>query len=47
MEIFDQLESNVRSYCRTFPTVFEKAQGAIMEDESGRKYIDFFSGAGT
>ncbi|MDF0552227.1 aminotransferase class III-fold pyridoxal phosphate-dependent enzyme [Kamptonema sp. UHCC 0994] len=45
MKIFSQLESNVRSYCRSFPTVFKKAQGAILEDEQGLKYIDFFSGA--
>ncbi|NEP88091.1 MAG: diaminobutyrate--2-oxoglutarate transaminase [Okeania sp. SIO2C2] len=47
MKIFNRLESNVRSYCRSFPTVFEKAQGSILEDQEGIKYIDFFSGAGT
>jgi diaminobutyrate-2-oxoglutarate transaminase len=46
MNIFNQLESNVRSYCRSFPTVFKKAQGSVLEDEEGVKYIDFFSGAG-
>lgn len=47
MQIFEQLESNVRSYCRSFPTVFAKAQGAVLTDESGKEYIDFLSGAGT
>ncbi|NEO98270.1 MAG: diaminobutyrate--2-oxoglutarate transaminase [Symploca sp. SIO2E9] len=47
MKIFDQLESNVRSYCRLFPTVFKKAQGAFLEDQEGIKYIDFLSGVGT
>ncbi|NEQ80863.1 MAG: diaminobutyrate--2-oxoglutarate transaminase [Moorea sp. SIO2I5] len=47
MRIFNQLESNVRSYCRLFPTVFKKAQGAVLEDKEGIKYIDFLSGVGT
>ena len=47
MQVFDQLESNVRSYCRSFPVVFTKAQGAMLTDEDGREYIDFLSGAGT
>lgn len=45
--IFTELESNVRSYCRTFPTVFDGALDAHMWDEEGRRYIDFFAGAGT
>ncbi len=44
--IFESMESNVRSYCRSFPTVFVKAKGAVMTDENGRDYIDFFAGAG-
>jgi len=47
MRVFNQLESNVRSYSRLFPTVFKKAQGAILEDREGVKYIDFLSGVGT
>lgn len=46
MKIFEQLESEVRSYCRAFPTVFSKANGAIVTDENGKEYIDFFCGAG-
>jgi diaminobutyrate-2-oxoglutarate transaminase len=45
--IFDTLESEVRSYCRQFPVVFERAAGSRLFDESGREYIDFFSGAGS
>lgn len=45
--IFERLESNVRSYCRDFPVVFEKARGAVLEDERGRQYLDFLAGAGT
>lgn len=44
--IFEAIESNVRSYCRSFPTVFTKAKGAVMTDENGKDYIDFFAGAG-
>ena len=44
--VFESYESEVRSYCRHFPTVFTKAKGADFYDEDGRKYIDFFCGAG-
>lgn len=47
MELFNRLESEVRSYCRSFPVVFDTASGHLLYDESGREYIDFFSGAGT
>ncbi|EPE93621.1 diaminobutyrate--2-oxoglutarate transaminase [Rhizobium grahamii] len=42
---FETLESNVRSYSRSFPVVFRKAAGAILEDENGCEFIDFLSGA--
>lgn len=45
-DIFERLESNVRSYCRMFPTVFRSARGAMLVDEQDRQYIDFFAGAG-
>lgn len=44
--IFEKYESEVRSYCRTFPKEFTKSKGAIIEDIDGNKYIDFFDGAG-
>lgn len=46
MNIFEVLESNVRSYCRTFPDVFCAAKGSMMYSELGKEYIDFLSGAG-
>lgn len=46
MDIFDRLESNVRGYCRSFPTVFRQANDAILVNEEGREFIDFFAGAG-
>jgi len=46
MELFEKHESNVRSYCRAFPTVFEKARGSKVWARDGREYIDFFAGAG-
>ena len=39
-------ESNVRYYSRIFPAVFTKAKGSYLFDENGKKYLDFFSGAG-
>ena len=47
MRIFEQLESEVRSYVRSFPVIFETAEGSFLYDEQGNHYIDFFSGAGT
>lgn len=45
-EIFEECESEVRSYCRKFPALFSKAKNAILIDKEGREYIDFFAGAG-
>jgi len=46
MKVFEQMESEVRSYCRSFTTVFTKASNAMMWDVAGKSYIDFFAGAG-
>ncbi|MER9052324.1 diaminobutyrate--2-oxoglutarate transaminase [Mesorhizobium sp. M0923] len=46
MQAFEALESNVRLYSRSFPSVFSRARGSIMLTEDGRKVIDFLSGAG-
>ena len=43
---FEEYESQVRSYCRNFPTVFTTAKGPFLYDEEGKEYIDFFCGAG-
>lgn len=44
--VFESFESNVRSYCRSFPAVFTSAKGAVMTDENDKEYIDFFAGSG-
>ncbi|ORV39636.1 diaminobutyrate--2-oxoglutarate transaminase [Mycolicibacter engbaekii] len=46
MTIFDALESEVRSYCRSWPVTFDRASGSRMWDVEGRPYLDFFAGAG-
>jgi diaminobutyrate-2-oxoglutarate transaminase len=46
MNIFEKCESNVRSYCRSFPAIFHRAKGSTVYAESGQEYIDFFAGAG-
>lgn len=43
-EVFGRVESEVRSYCRHFDVVFESAQGSLLVDTKGRKYIDFLAG---
>jgi diaminobutyrate-2-oxoglutarate transaminase len=44
--VFDDLESEVRSYCRSWPVVFDTAQGSRITDIDGNSYLDFFAGAG-
>lgn len=46
LETFERWESEVRGYCRTYPTVFKSASNARQVDEAGKSYIDFFGGAG-
>ncbi|MEU4093130.1 diaminobutyrate--2-oxoglutarate transaminase [Streptomyces sp. NPDC026673] len=46
MSVFETLESEVRSYCRGWPAVFDRAQGSRLFDEDGHAHLDFFSGAG-
>ncbi len=47
MDIFEEHESEVRGYIRSFPTIFDKAIGAELFDQDGKRYVDFFAGAGT
>ncbi|MER7394142.1 diaminobutyrate--2-oxoglutarate transaminase [Streptomyces sp. NPDC000151] len=47
LSVFETVESEVRSYCRSWPTVFDRAQGSRMYDEDGHAYLDFFAGAGS
>ena len=44
ISIFERRESEARSYCRGFDTVFTSAQGSEMTDAKGRSYIDFLAG---
>jgi diaminobutyrate-2-oxoglutarate transaminase len=46
ISIFETLESEVRSYSRSWPTVFSSASGSWIRAEDGRDYLDFFAGAG-
>ena len=47
MDIFEVLESEVRTYCRTWGTrSSDRAAGSTLYSEDGRDYLDFFSGAG-
>lgn len=45
-EVYSSVESEVRSYCRGWPTEIDTAQGSWVTDTSGRQYLDFFAGAG-
>jgi diaminobutyrate-2-oxoglutarate transaminase len=45
MTIFEERESAVRSYCRSWPAMFDRAAGSWLYDEDGRAYLDFFAGA--
>ena len=42
-----ELESQVRSYSRSWPVTFDRAVGATMYDTDGNAYLDFFAGAGS
>ncbi|EDY87372.1 diaminobutyrate--2-oxoglutarate transaminase [gamma proteobacterium HTCC5015] len=46
MQVFEQWESEIRGYCRAYPTVFKTASNSRQVDEDGQSYIDFFAGAG-
>jgi diaminobutyrate-2-oxoglutarate transaminase len=47
MKIFEEIESEVQSYARAFPRVFNRAQGEYLYDEDGNQFLDFLAGAGT
>ena len=43
-QIFYRRESEARSYCRSFDTLFASASGSEMTAADGRTYIDFLAG---
>ena len=45
--VFERLESNVRSYARSFNAVFSRANGTVLTDVHGNRYLDFLAGAGS
>jgi len=45
--IFENVESQVRSYCRKYPVVFDQARNAEMFDVDGNRYVDFLAVAGS
>ncbi|WP_213453283.1 diaminobutyrate--2-oxoglutarate transaminase [Rhizomonospora bruguierae] len=47
MRVFEQHESEVRSYSRSWPVVFDHASGSRLHTADGTSYLDFFAGAGT
>ncbi len=47
LDTFTRRESEIRSYCRSFPKLFERACGAELIDEDGHRYIDFLAGCST
>lgn len=47
IEVINELESEVRSYCRKMPVVFTSASGSLLRDQTGATYIDFLSAAGS
>jgi diaminobutyrate-2-oxoglutarate transaminase len=46
LETFDKYESAVRGYIRAFPVLFDRAKMAEVWDTDGKRYVDFFAGAG-
>lgn len=46
-DVFVRMESNVRSYARSFPITVKEARGTEVWDTQGRRYLDFLAGAGT
>ena len=45
--VIEAHESEVRSYARVFPAVFERAKGARLYAKDGRRYLDFLMGCST
>ncbi len=46
-ETFEVLESQVRSYSRSIPAIFDRAKGSWLFSRDGRPYLDFLMGCST
>ncbi|TIL38097.1 diaminobutyrate--2-oxoglutarate transaminase [Mesorhizobium sp.] len=46
LALFDRMESEVRSYVRSFPVLFDRGVGTTLTAADGQEYLDFFGGAG-
>ncbi len=46
MSIIEATESEVRSYCRSFPKEFSRSKGCYIYDVDGNAYLDFLAGCG-
>lgn len=44
ISIYERTESRVRTYSRSMPRQFGRAEGAWMHDDQGGRYLDFLSG---
>ena len=42
--IYERMESKVRSYARSMPRQFTRADGVWLHDDAGGRYLDFLSG---
>ena len=47
LNLYQQHESAVRSYCRRFPLEIVRAEGAELWATDGKRYLDFLAGAGS
>jgi diaminobutyrate-2-oxoglutarate transaminase len=47
ISIYERRESEVRSYSRSMPRQFSRAEGVWMYDEQGGRYLDFLAGCST
>ncbi|MDO8289844.1 MAG: diaminobutyrate--2-oxoglutarate transaminase [Parvibaculum sp.] len=47
LAIYDRMESQVRSYARSMPRQFTRAEGVWMYDENDGRYLDFLAGCST
>lgn len=46
MQLFADVESSARLYCRHFTEVFTRAVGSMIDDEDETPYLDFLFCAG-